>query len=79
MEHNQNNQMQNNVKNIYPQLPSTDETADEGHNFRLNDIQKNKKYLEEEIVKRESLVKISQRNKIFKCHRCRIHHDHYGT
>ena len=57
MEHNQNNELQNNYKPVYPPLPSTDETADEGHNFRLNDIQKNKKYLEEEIVKRESLSK----------------------
>ena len=57
MEHNQNNQMQNNVKNIYPSLPSTDETADEGHVFRLNIIQEKKKYLEEEIPKRDSLSK----------------------
>ena len=38
---------------MYPLLPP----IDEGHIFRLNVIQENKKYLEEEIAKRESLSK----------------------
>ena len=46
---------QNNESVLYPSL--NEMKISEGHTFRLDVIQKKKKYLEEEIAKRESLSK----------------------